>query len=54
MPRRGGSSFSISANKLLVLVALVLTVLDILNIPVRGVPLLPAAVLLLCIAWLMP
>jgi hypothetical protein len=37
-----------------VLAALILTILDILGIPLRGVPLIPVAVLLLCIAWLMP
>jgi hypothetical protein len=53
MPRRGGT-LSFSVNQLLVIVALILTALDLLNVGVRGIPLLPLAVLLLCIAWLVP
>ena len=43
-------------NQLLVIVALILTVLDLLNVNIglRGLPLLPLAVLLLCLAWLVP
>ena len=56
MPRRSTSfrvgSFGIS--QLLVIAALILTILELLNIGVRGLPLLPLAVLLLCIAWLVP
>jgi hypothetical protein len=39
-------------TQLLVIVALILTVLDLLRIGVGGLPLLPLAVLLLCLAWL--
>jgi hypothetical protein len=53
MPRRAGN-LTFSLNQLLVIVALILTVLDLLNIGLRGIPLLPLAVLLLCIAWLVP
>ena len=53
MPRRGGN-LRFSANQLLVVVALILTVLDLLNVGLQGIPLLPLAVLLLCIAWLLP
>jgi hypothetical protein len=51
MPRRGG--LRLGTNQLLVIIALVLTVLDLLNFRV-GIPLLPLAVLLLCLAWLVP
>ena len=63
MPRRRSAGFSLlrlvgprvfGLSQLLVLVALILTILDILGIPLRGVPLIPVAVLLLCIAWLIP
>ena len=66
MPRRSspfrlGSRRSLSfilgafgLNRLLVIAALILTILELLNIGVRGLPLLPLAVLLLCIAWLAP
>jgi hypothetical protein len=53
MPRRAGN-LTFSLNQLLVILALILTVLDLLNIGLRGIPLLPLAVLLLCIAWLVP
>lgn len=53
MPR-GGGNLRFSANQLLVVVALILTVLDLLNVGLRGIPLVPLAVLLLCIAWLLP
>ena len=53
MPRRGGR-LNFSANQLLVIGALILTVLDLLNVGLRGLPLLPLAVLLLCLAWLVP
>jgi hypothetical protein len=53
MPRRGGN-LRFSANQLLVVVALILTVLDLLNVGLGGIPLLPLAVLLLCLAWLVP
>jgi len=52
MPRRGG--FNLSTSQLLVVVALILTVLDLLRVGVSGLPLLPLAVLLLCLAWLVP
>jgi hypothetical protein len=54
MPR-GGGSLKLSVSQLLVVVALLLTVADLLglNIGLR-VPLLPLAVLLLCLAWLVP
>jgi len=56
MPRRSApfrvGSFGLS--QLLVIAALILTILDLLNISVRGLPLIPLAVLLLCIAWLAP
>ena len=35
-------------------IALILTVLDLLRVGVGGLPLLPLAVLLLCLAWLVP
>ena len=66
MPRRStlfglGSRRSASLNfgplglsQLLVIAALILTILELLNIGVRGLPLLALAVLLLCIAWLAP
>ena len=41
-------------GQLLVVAALILVILDLLNISVRGLPLIPIAVLLLCIAWLVP
>jgi hypothetical protein len=53
MPR-GGGSLKLGVNQILVVVALILTVLDLLNIGLRGIPLLPLAVLLLCLAWLVP
>lgn len=53
MPRRGGN-LRFSVNQLLVVVALILTVLDLLSVGLRGIPLLPLAVLLLCLAWLLP
>ena len=53
MPR-GGGHLRLSLSQLLVAVALVLTVLDLLNVGLRGIPLLPLAVLLLCLAWLVP
>jgi hypothetical protein len=56
MPRRSvGLRFGpLELSQLLVLAALILTILDLLNIAVRGLPLIPIAVLLLCIAWLVP
>jgi hypothetical protein len=51
---RGGGNLRLSLSQLLVAVALVLTVLDLLNVGLRGIPLLPLAVLLLCLAWLVP
>ena len=57
MPRRRSSSFNFGAlglSQLLVIAALILTILELLNVGVRGLPLLPIAVLLLCIAWLAP
>lgn len=56
MPRRSARvNFGpIGLTQLLVIAALILTVLDLLGIGVRGLPLLPLAVLLLCIAWLVP
>ena len=55
MPRRGGN-LKLRVSQLLVVGALVLTVVDLLdlNIGLRGVPLLGLAVLLLCLAWLVP
>ena len=53
MPRRGGN-LNLSVTQLLVIGALILTVLDLLNIGLRGLPFLPLAVLLLCLAWLVP
>lgn len=53
MPRRGWNR-RFSVNQLLVIIALILTVLDLLNIGLKDIPLLPIAVLLLCIAWLVP
>ena len=56
MPRRSApfrvGSFGLS--QLLVIAALILTILELLSVGVRGLPLLPIAVLLLCIAWLAP
>ena len=55
MPRRGGNlNLRFSTSQILVIVALILTVLDLLNVGLRGIPLLPLAVLLLCVAWLVP
>jgi hypothetical protein len=56
MPRRSGLPRfgTLGISQLLVIVALILTVLDLLNVSVRGLPLIPLAVLLLCIAWLVP
>jgi hypothetical protein len=51
MARRGAPRLGM--GQILVVIALVLTVLDLLNIRV-GLPLLPLAVLLLCLAWLVP
>ena len=57
MPRRS-RGFSVlpafGVSQLLVVVALILTVLSLLSIPLAGIPLIPVAVLLLCIAWLVP
>ena len=53
MARRGGN-LKLNVSQLLVVGALILAVLDLLNIGFRGVPLLPLAVLLLCLAWLVP
>jgi hypothetical protein len=56
MPRRS-ASFNLGPlglSQLLVIAALILTILELLNVGVRGLPLLPIAVLLLCIAWLAP
>jgi len=56
MPRRSGLPRfgTLGICQLLVIVALILVVLDLLNVSVRGLPLIPIAVLLLCIAWLVP
>jgi hypothetical protein len=53
MARRAGT-LRFSANQALVVVALILVILDLLNIGLRGIPVLPIAVLLLCLAWLVP
>ena len=55
MPR-GGGNLKLSVSQLLVVGALILTVIDLLNLNIglRGIPLLPLAVLLLCLAWLLP
>ena len=52
MARRGG--ISLGTNQLLVVIALILTVLDLLKVSVGSLPLIPLAVLLLCLAWLVP
>ena len=56
MPRRSSLPRfgTLGLSQLLVLAALILTILDLLNISVRSLPLIPLAVLLLCIAWLVP
>jgi hypothetical protein len=63
MPRRRSGGFNLlrlvaprvfGLSQILVLAALVLTILDLLGVPLRGIPLIPVAVLLLCIAWLLP
>lgn len=56
MPRRSASFNvgSLGLSQLLVIAALILTILELLDIPVRNLPLIPIAVLLLCIAWLAP
>jgi hypothetical protein len=57
MPRRSAGFRLLPAfglSQLLVLAALILTILDLLGILLRGIPLIPLAVLLLCIAWLVP
>jgi hypothetical protein len=53
VPKRGGG-INLSLSQLLVIGALVLTVLSLLGIGLAGIPLLPLAVLLLCLAWLVP
>jgi len=55
MPR-GGGNLKLSVSQLLVVGALILTVVDLLHLSLlpRGLPLLPLAVLLLCLAWLVP
>ena len=50
--RRGG--IRLGLNQLLVVIALILTVLDLLRVGVGSLPLIPLAVLLLCLAWLVP
>ncbi len=53
MPRyRGG--LTLGPTHILVVIALILTILDLLHIALGGIPLLPLAVLLLCLAWLVP
>ena len=57
MPRRSGGFSLLPAfgiSQLLVVIALILTILSLLSISVGGIPLIPVAVLLLCIAWLVP
>ncbi len=56
MPKGSGSKLTLSLSQLLVVGALILTVVDLLNLNLlpRGVPLVPLAVLLLCLAWLVP
>ena len=56
MPRRSAryGFGSIGISQILVVVALILTILSLLSISVGGIPLIPVAVLLLCIAWLVP
>jgi hypothetical protein len=57
MPRRSAGFILprvFGLSQLLVVVALILTILDLLGMPLRGIPLIPLAVLLLCIAWLVP
>ncbi len=53
---RGGGNLKLSVSQLVVVGALILTVMDLLNLNLlpRGLPLLPLAVLLLCLAWLVP
>jgi hypothetical protein len=56
MPRRS-AGFVLPAfglSQILVVIALILTILDLLGIALPRIPLLPVAVLLLCIAWLVP
>ncbi len=55
MPK-GGGNLKLSISQLLVVGALILTVVDLLNLNLlpRGVPLLSLAILLLCLAWLVP
>ena len=57
MPRRRAAGFSFGAlglSQVLVIAALILTILSLLSISVGSIPLIPVAVLLLCIAWLVP
>lgn len=55
MRRRSGGLVlrMLGVNRLLVMVALALTILSLLKIPIGGIPEIEVAVLLLCIAWLM-
>jgi hypothetical protein len=56
MPRRSGgfNLGRVGLSQLLVIVALILVVLELLHVSIRNLPLLPLAVLLLCIAHLVP
>ena len=56
MPRRSAryGLGPVGISQILVIVALILTILSLLSISVGGIPLIPVAVLLLCIAWLVP
>ena len=53
---KGGGNLKLSVSQLLVVGALILTLIDLLNLNIglRGIPHLPLAVLLLCLAWLLP
>ena len=56
MPRRSARmSFGpLGLSQILVIIALILTILSLLSISLGGIPLIPVAVLLLCVAWLVP
>jgi hypothetical protein len=53
MPRRD-ANLRLGPTQIVVVIALILAVLDLLNIALGGLPLLTIAVILLCVAWLIP
>jgi hypothetical protein len=51
---RQSLNLKLGVSQILVVIALILAVLDLLNVGLGGIPLLTIAVILLCIAWLVP